>query len=113
MDVVFGMPPDATYAFEYAECTADRVHVAGQVTQAWFISSDGVHEIKINPKDVPQEKRGMWYRFGRLSFYIAPNADWIVEASVEGPRAGHGGCYRAMQSGTTFVLEPEGSMWIS
>ncbi len=53
----------------------------------------------------------MWFRFHRVFFYIAPDGDWVVMASMAGPCAGFGGRYRVLTEGDGFVLAAEGTHW--
>ena len=76
-----------------------------------MIDSGGVRAVEESPRSVPGERRGMWYRFPRVEFYIAPAGDWIVHSGLGGPRAGSGGRYRVVAEGAGFVLVAEGPHW--
>jgi hypothetical protein len=102
---------EATYAFEYAGCDERREHGTGAVCGAWRVDRDGVHETDVLPESVPRERTGMWFRFNRIWFYIAPAGDWIILESLAGPRAGSGGRYRVASRGDGFVFTAEGTHW--
>src|SRR4051794_1068037 len=102
---------EAAYAFEYDGCDAERENCTGEVCGAWLVDADGVREVDASPASVPGERRGMWFRFSRVHFYIAPAGDWVIMASLAGPRAGCGGRYRVVPRGDGFVLAAEGKHW--
>jgi hypothetical protein len=82
---------EGTYAFDYSACDAERPNCIGEVQGASLIESDGMRPAEVTPGSVPGERRGMWYWFNRVQFYISPGGDWAVLASLAGPRAGRGG----------------------
>jgi hypothetical protein len=102
---------EATYAFEHAGCDAERGYCTGEVRGAWLIDPNGVHAVEASPESVPGERRGMWYRFNRVQFYISPAGDWVILAALDGPRAGCGGRYRVVPEGAGFVLVADGGHW--
>ncbi len=102
---------EGTYAFEYAGCDEERGYCTGDVRGAWLIDSAGVRPVETLPELVPREQTGMWYRFNRVHFHIAPAGDRVVLCSLAGPRAGCGGTYRVVTKGTGLVLVTEGVHW--
>lgn len=102
---------EATYAFEYAGCDEARENCAGELRGAWRVDRDGVRAVDVSPNSVPGERSGMWFRFNRVQFSIAPAGDWVILASLAGPRAGCGGRYRVVHRGEGFVLTAEGKHW--
>ena len=87
------------------------MHLGGR--RAWLVDAEGVRDVEASPETVPSGRRGMWYRFNRVFFYIAPDGDWLVMASMAGPRAGCGGRCRVAPKGSGFVLVVEGVHWKS
>jgi len=104
---------DAVYVFEHTEYNADRTHAIGKVQSTWVIDPNGTRAVSVSPESVPNYRRGMWYRFAQVHFYIAPAGDWLVKATVNGPRAGGGGRYRVVTKGSKFELVAEGPWWRS
>lgn len=103
--------PEGTYAFEYADCDPERGHCTGEVLAAWLIDREGVRTVEASPQSVPDARRGMWYRFRRFHFHIAPSGDWVVKGAVDGPKAGCGGRFRVKPRGAGFELVSEGRHW--
>ena len=103
--------PEATYVFEHSDCNAERNHCAGAIVAVWLVDKAGVRQAALSLSDVSRERRGMWYRFARQHFYIAPDGEWIVEELMDGPRAGCGGRSRVVSTGNTFVFASEGAWW--
>jgi hypothetical protein len=102
---------EGTYAFEYDGCDEERGHCTGQVRAAWLVDSTGVRPMEATPESVPREQSGMWYRFNRISFHIAPDGERVVLCSLAGPRAGCGGTYRVVAKGDGMALVAEGVHW--
>jgi hypothetical protein len=112
-DWLFGSLPQATYFFEHSDCNPERSHCTGEVQRTWLVAKEGIREVAIAPHSISQERRGMWYRYRRVHFYIAPDGEWIVKTSIDGPRAGGGGCSRVVAKGKTLDLVAEGASWKS
>lgn len=102
---------EATYAFEYDGCDSGRAHCTGKVVGSWLIDSNGLCPTDATPRSVSGERRGMWFRHHQVHFHIAPDGDWIVLASMAGPRAGLGGRYLVVPKGDGYALEAEGPHW--
>lgn len=100
-----------TYAFAYTDCDPERANCTGEVRTAWQIDSEGTRQVEVTPEAVPLELRGMWYRFHQFHFYVAPYGDWIILASMAGPRAGYGGRFVVIPQGESFLLRAEGVHW--
>jgi hypothetical protein len=111
MSKQFFTSAEGVYAFEYGGCDEERVHCAGEVLGAWLIDSAGLRPIEATPKSVPRDQRGMWYRFIRSHFHLSPAGDWVVMATMAGPRAGYGGRYVVVSVGEGLVLQAEGVHW--
>lgn len=92
---------EGTYAFEYDECDAERESCTGAVRRAWLICRTAC--MRWTPSLTPSP--------ATVHFYIAPDGDWVIMASLAGPRAGSGGRYRVTQKGEGFMLAAEGNHW--
>ena len=106
--------PEAIYAFEYRACDAERTHCTGAVARAWLIDPKGPKETDVSPAAAPTHRCGlwsMWYCCPRFSFHIDPAGQWVVLASMNGPRAGHGGRYNVVQTGGRMTLVADGDGW--
>ena len=102
---------EGTFVFEYAGCDAERARCTGEPRGAWLVDADGVRAVDATPESVPREQRGMWFKFNRMWFFIAPAGDWVIIEFLAGPRAGRGGRYRIVPKGDGFVLAREGTHW--
>lgn len=102
---------EGTFVFEHAGCNAEREKCTGPLRGAWLVDANGVRMVDATPESVPREQRGMWFKFNRVWFYIAPAGDWVIMESLAGPRAGCGGRYRIVPKGDGFVLAAEGTHW--
>jgi hypothetical protein len=107
----FFLAIEGTYAFEYAGCDEKRGHCIGEILGAWFVDAMGIRPLEVTPELVPREQVGMWYRFQRVFFHIAPGGEHIVLCTLAGPRAGSGGPYRVVPKGDGFTLVAEGVHW--
>jgi len=106
--------PEGIYAFEFPDCDEDQGRCKGTPIRSWLVDSDGVKETAMSPDAVPKKRCGafqMWYCFPSFSFFIDSSGDWVVLASVDGPRAGTGGRYRVVRNGTKISLLPDGAVW--
>ncbi len=102
---------EGTYAFEYAGGDKERGHCTGEVRCAWLIDPAGMRSVEMTPELLPREQSGMWYRFHRVFFHIAPDGDRVVLCSLAGPRAGCGATYRVVAKGAGLDLVAEGVHW--
>ena len=106
--------PEGIYAFEFPSCDEHRGQCKGTPIRTWLVDSDGMKETAISPDAVPKKRCGfgqMWYSFPSFSFFIETSGDWVVLASVDGPRAGVGGRYRVVRNGKAISLVPDGAAW--
>ena len=106
--------PEGIYVFEFSHCDEHRGQCKGTPTRSWLVDSDGMKETAISPDAVPKKRCGigqMWYCFPSFSFFTDPSGEWVVLASVDGPRAGVGGRYRIVRSEETISLVPDGAAW--
>jgi hypothetical protein len=109
-------PPGGTYVFEQGACDEERGNCIGEVLTAWLIDREGIAVVDVKPSEIGHESYGMlgmWYRFGRVHFYISPDAEWVVRGVVSGKRAGFGGRYRVVRGEDSIEFVAEGPHWKS
>src|SRR5262245_26907490 len=73
--VNFGqLPSVGTYVFEFANCNHDQTYIAYEENpiNSWFIDRKGIQRVEETLNSISRETIGMWFRFRRVWFYIAP-----------------------------------------